>query len=49
MILLSFIISLVLALVLYPADDHHEWKFFLLVGTFFTPISGLLYWWMTKD
>lgn len=49
MMLLSFIISFILAMILYPAEDKQEWKWFLLVSTFFTPICGLLYWWMSKD
>lgn len=50
MILLSFIISLVLAGFLYPADDHREWKWFVFFGTFASPIAGLIYWWLiSKD
>jgi hypothetical protein len=49
MILLSFIISFFLALVLYPAYDKHEWKWFVFFGTVSSPIGALIYWWLTKD
>ena len=44
MMLLSFIISFLLAMVLYPASDKKKWKWFVFFGTFGTPLLGLFFW-----
>ena len=40
-LIISFIIGFILSQFLYPASDKHEWKWFLLISTLFTPVSGL--------
>jgi hypothetical protein len=47
-LIISFIIGFILSQFLYPASDKHEWKWFLLISTLFTPVSGLIYWWMRR-
>ncbi len=49
MILLFFIISFLLAMVLYPASDKKMWKWFVLFGTFFSPIAALFFWYLYRD
>ena len=48
MTLLFFIISFLLAMILYPVSDKKMWKWFVFIGTFGSPILALLFWYVYR-